>query len=367
MGNGNAPALNDIPVTEQSADVMEQSAVITHQSTENDNETGNGSSLPPSISMIVPAAPKVLETAPKCTEPLHLKMADEQACYRHEINNEIAKAKISFGLIKKQLARIFAEMSEAVSKVAMGEITEDAFQLTLMWGKVKIDELMFMQDESLKQMAALCEKDRCRRKASTLPPAMAEEAKKVELSMEELNLSDVLDAQVKYWRRVLRQDIEIIKDIDLGIYIMADRVIMTQIFSNIWMNAIQSMQNVPDRPKRMTVSLKVVEGECRLEVHDNGAGIREEHQARLFQPNFTTKKDGCGIGIRLCREKAEEMGGSFDIINGSIFGEGATVKMKFRPSKDKSSKYRELDALRDSTRDSTRQLCLVFDSEKKSE
>jgi signal transduction histidine kinase len=291
--------------------------------------------------MVVPAAPGMPEACPSCNEPQHKQMADDQACFRHEINGEITKALLSFDRIEREFRDAVAVDPER---------------------KDQLEEMMKMHSESLHQMTALCEKDRCRRKASTLPPAMAEEAKKIELAMEELSLSDVLDAQVKYWRRVLRQDIEIIKDIDSGVFIMADKVVLSEIFSNVSFNAIQSMQNVPDRAKRLFVSLKVEDGKCRIEVHDNGAGIKKEHQARLFQPDFTTKVDGSGLGIRICRKKAEAMEGSFDLINGSVFGEGATVKMEFPLSKDESGKHREIDAIRESTRGLPRQLCLDFES-----
>ena len=50
-----------------------------------------------------------------------------------------------------------------------------------------------------------------------------------------------------------------------------------------------------------------------MSVRDNGSGIAPEHAARLFQPYFTTKKHGTGLGLFVTRKLVADHGGSVDV------------------------------------------------------
>ena len=45
-------------------------------------------------------------------------------------------------------------------------------------------------------------------------------------------------------------------------------------------------------------------------MEDNGPGVKEEHQDKLFTPNFTTKNRGTGLGLAICRNIVERCGGT---------------------------------------------------------
>ncbi|HES59771.1 MAG TPA: ATP-binding protein, partial [Caldithrix sp.] len=68
-------------------------------------------------------------------------------------------------------------------------------------------------------------------------------------------------------------------------------------------------------------------GRVSILVNDNGQGISEEIQEKIFVPFFTTKKDGSGIGLSLSRQIMRLLKGSITIQ--SQFGIGTTVHLVF--------------------------------------
>ena len=67
--------------------------------------------------------------------------------------------------------------------------------------------------------------------------------------------------------------------------------------------------------------------EIKLEFTDNGIGIPEEQQPRIFSPNFTTKSAGMGLGLSMVKNIMQECGG--DISFHSVEGKGTTFTLIF--------------------------------------
>jgi signal transduction histidine kinase len=64
----------------------------------------------------------------------------------------------------------------------------------------------------------------------------------------------------------------------------------------------------------------------RLEVEDNGCGIREEVRKKIFQPFFTTRTNGTGLGLATCLKNVHYHGGSIDV--DSEVGRGPTFTVR---------------------------------------
>jgi signal transduction histidine kinase len=91
--------------------------------------------------------------------------------------------------------------------------------------------------------------------------------------------------------------------------IQCDRVQLQQVMLNLIVNAIQSMSGVEDGNRELQISTLVEpEGVC-VAVRDTGHGLRPESLPRLFEPFYTTKPDGMGMGLSICRSIIEAHGG----------------------------------------------------------
>ncbi|CAA0090294.1 Adaptive-response sensory-kinase SasA [Starkeya nomas] len=99
--------------------------------------------------------------------------------------------------------------------------------------------------------------------------------------------------------------------------ICGDRVQFQQVLLNLALNAIQAM--APDENARHVLKLHAGyttpdTSLATLEVRDTGPGIPAELSERLFQPFFTTKPQGMGMGLSICRSIVEAHGGCIEIV-----------------------------------------------------
>ena len=87
--------------------------------------------------------------------------------------------------------------------------------------------------------------------------------------------------------------------------ILADRLMLEQVLLNLMRNAMDAMTKTPEADKRLEVSVLVRADELEILVSDRGCGITEEIRDKLFTAFFSTKPDGMGIGLSVCRSIIE--------------------------------------------------------------
>jgi two-component system sensor histidine kinase DctS len=87
--------------------------------------------------------------------------------------------------------------------------------------------------------------------------------------------------------------------------VLADRVMLEQVLLNLIRNGMDAMADTPVRDRMLKLSAMEEGGQLRIAVTDNGCGIAPEIRDRLFTAFFSTKPDGMGIGLSICRSIVE--------------------------------------------------------------
>jgi C4-dicarboxylate-specific signal transduction histidine kinase len=92
--------------------------------------------------------------------------------------------------------------------------------------------------------------------------------------------------------------------------VSGDAIQLQQVTLNLLMNGIEAMSSVNDRPRKLVVRSELLDfGQIQVSVRDSGVGLSAEVVARLFEPFFTTRSKGIGMGLPTSRSIIEAHGG----------------------------------------------------------
>lgn len=105
------------------------------------------------------------------------------------------------------------------------------------------------------------------------------------------------------------------------IFITFDKNYFLRIMSNIILNAQQAKSD--ERPLNISVGVESINKKIKIEIEDNGVGIPRERLERIFEPNFTTKNSGTGLGLTMVKRMIEDYKGEITIT--SEEGKGTKV------------------------------------------
>ena len=98
---------------------------------------------------------------------------------------------------------------------------------------------------------------------------------------------------------------------------------MQQVVLNLVMNSLEAMREVPASQRRLAVSvMRTDAGNVRCAVRDQGIGITHENLRNVFDPFWTTKPEGLGMGLSVCRSIVEAHNGKMWVESSP--GAGAT-------------------------------------------
>jgi len=104
--------------------------------------------------------------------------------------------------------------------------------------------------------------------------------------------------------------------------VLADNGQMHQVFLNLITNAMEAMTGVTGRPCMLTVATGIETGASNIAVtvEDNGVGIAAKDRDHIFEPFFSTKAAGSGVGLTICRVIAEAHGGMLEVCANKPYG-----------------------------------------------
>tara|TARA_R110000796_G_scaffold77585_1_gene173346 strand:+ start:71650 stop:75336 length:3687 start_codon:yes stop_codon:yes gene_type:complete len=141
---------------------------------------------------------------------------------------------------------------------------------------------------------------------------------------ERLDLADSLRKVVRLFKA--DDEVKITPNIPRNpVWVEGDANLLGRIFNNLILNALQAMPE--GRIPALEISLEETQTKAIISVKDNGFGIPEEIQDKIFIPKFSTKVEGSGIGLAIAKRGVEHAGGS--IWFETVANEGTTFFLEF--------------------------------------
>jgi C4-dicarboxylate-specific signal transduction histidine kinase len=136
--------------------------------------------------------------------------------------------------------------------------------------------------------------------------------KKTPSAATSVDMNELIEETISFvHHEAQRKNVSLRADFGAGLpTVGGDRVQLEQVILNLMMNAIECMAGLDRQPKQILIRSALPNpGELLVSVADTGPGIDAEHANRLFAPFFTTKPQGIGMGLAICRSIIEAHGG----------------------------------------------------------
>ena len=170
------------------------------------------------------------------------------------------------------------------------------------------------------------------RRASEVIRRMKSLLKKAPFELKSLDFNDLVGETVELVLAVGRK-VELVSVITRdALPILGDRIQLQQVILNLVANGIDAMRDTPSENRTITIRTSRVENFAQLSVSDRGPGIPEDKLKEVFEPFFTSKAEGMGMGLSIARTIVEAHNGLISAKNRDHGG--ATFRIKLPISKD---------------------------------
>lgn len=169
--------------------------------------------------------------------------------------------------------------------------------------------------------------------------------RKLELNIEDVNINELILSTVAFLKYEIEKnnvniDIKFDKD---NLILKLDEKYIKQSLINIIQNAIDAMSDNSDgKKKEIYIKLKTVDNYAVISIKDTGPGIKEDIINKIFEPYFTTKRHGTGLGLTNVVRIIEAHNGNVTIE--SEYGDGCEFIIKL-PLQQENQKFLQTDLL----------------------
>lgn len=166
------------------------------------------------------------------------------------------------------------------------------------------------------------------RRASDMVQRIRGMATRHEPALGPVDLNEVVEEALQFVQPELEArsiDLEVMPGADLPL-VLGDRIQLQQVIVNLLVNSIQAVTQTDGPARWITLDTGADESDAvGLSVRDSGPGVPGENIDRVFDSFFTTKEDGMGIGLAICRSIVMAHGGSISVSN--LPGGGAEFRV----------------------------------------
>ncbi len=240
----------------------------------------------------------------------------EEMAHQQQEKVALTSRLITMGEMASSIAHELNQPLTAITNYSMGTLARLRAQSNGGTGAVVPDELLPALEKTSQQA----------QRAGAIIRRIREFVKRSEPRRRDTDLRAVIDdarglVDIDATRRGARVALDIPDDLPL---ISIDPILIEQVLINLMKNGIEAMAQSPERV--LTLRVRVGAGHVVIDVIDRGTGIDESAQAKLFEPFYSTKAEGMGMGLNICRSIVEFHQGRLWVDNNAD-GRGCTFHM----------------------------------------
>jgi C4-dicarboxylate-specific signal transduction histidine kinase len=122
---------------------------------------------------------------------------------------------------------------------------------------------------------------------------------------------------------LMRHGVRVERHLEPGLMVRANKTQIQQVMLNLIINAQEAMSEEPEGERRLRIHAARADGKAQVSVSDTGIGIADDMLDRIFEGFYTTKPQGLGVGLEVCRSILESHRGAIWAANnperGAIF------------------------------------------------
>jgi len=141
--------------------------------------------------------------------------------------------------------------------------------------------------------------------------------RKNEVRVQEINLETLIKQAIVFIRATsLSYPLEFETEFETNLpCVYADTVQIEQVISNLILNASEAMEQANTHYRMIRIQISTnIENFVQVSISDTGPGVSQEIQQQLFDPFFTSKSTGLGLGLSICKTIIENSGGTLELM-----------------------------------------------------
>jgi len=160
---------------------------------------------------------------------------------------------------------------------------------------------------------------------ATIASEFSNFAKMPDTKLENLELVPIIEQAIRIFNSTEHIEISMTNQVKADLIVLGDKDQLLRTFNNLLKNAIEATEG----KEKGVIRIKIINDQrfAFVEVEDNGKGIDEAQQDKIFVPNFTTKSSGTGLGLAFVKQAIENAGGTIHF--NSVPNAGTTFYLSF--------------------------------------
>ncbi|WP_312144717.1 AAA family ATPase [Brevundimonas sp.] len=253
------------------------------------------------LELLAPQAAISLETARLYAELI----AENRRRERAELALRNARADLARTSHLTVMGGLAASIGHEINQPLSGVVSNAS--ASLRWLRREVPDI----EEAV---ASLDGVERSAKRAADIVRGLRSLAKQAPAVFVPVNMDDVIaEVLALISAEITMREIKLEVHLDCGVPIFADPVQMQQVVLNLATNAMDAMSDIPAERRRLSVNSAVEQGSAIVRVSDLGPGVPSDDVEKIFQPFFTTKAHGLGMGLAICRGIVEARGGALNV------------------------------------------------------